>query len=115
MPLRRQKDRFVELEVFDYDVDKAVLIGPALLAQRYAAEVLARCGNFGLLVDLSYIPITYETSRYVIRCCAPSASATLSSDRAAKDTASPFRFSKRKPTKTPDIVLAGCKRTLNHT
>ena len=52
----------VVLEVFDYDVDKASLIGPVALAKRYAEEICASCGNFGLMVDLSHLPLLRETS-----------------------------------------------------
>ena len=43
-------------EVFDYDIDKRALIGPAALAARYAGEIRRDYGNFGLLVDLSISP-----------------------------------------------------------
>ena len=61
----------VELEVFDYDVDKAALIGPAALAARFAAEVRSSCSNFGLLVDLSHFPICHESAKDVICTCRP--------------------------------------------
>lgn len=61
----------VELEVFDYDVDKAALIGPAPLAARFAADIRLRHPNFGLLVDLSHFPICYESARDVVRTCRP--------------------------------------------
>ena len=61
----------VELEVFDYDVDKAALIGPAPLAARFAADVRLKHPNFGLLVDLSHFPICRENARDVIRTCRP--------------------------------------------
>ena len=61
----------VELEVFDYDMDKAALIGPAPLAARFAADMRTRCNNFGLLVDLSHFPTTYEKSAFVIRTLRP--------------------------------------------
>ena len=61
----------VELEVFDYDLDKAVLIGPAPLAARFAADVRATCPNFGLIADLSHFPTTRETSREVVRTLRP--------------------------------------------
>lgn len=61
----------VELEVFDYDVDKKALIGPAPLAARFAAEICREYDNFGLLVDLSHIPITHETSAFVIKTLRP--------------------------------------------
>lgn len=50
-------------EVFDYDIDKKALIGPAALAARYAGEIRKEYGNFGLLVDLSHIPMIHETIR----------------------------------------------------
>ena len=65
------KGMFVELEVFDYDMDKASLIGPAPYAARFAADVRSCCPNFGLLVDLSHFPTTYETSRQVVRTLRP--------------------------------------------
>lgn len=51
----------VALEVFDYDVDKKSLVGPAPLALRYAKEVREEYDNFGLMVDLSHIPLIHET------------------------------------------------------
>ncbi|MBR6114327.1 MAG: TIM barrel protein [Oscillospiraceae bacterium] len=62
---------FVELEIFDYDMDKAVLIGPAPLAARFAGEMYLTHRNFGLLADLSHFPTTYETSRFVVRTLRP--------------------------------------------
>lgn len=64
-------DMNVELEVFDYDMDKAALIGPAPLAARFAADMRTTHSNFGLLVDLSHFPTTYETSQFVIRTLRP--------------------------------------------
>lgn len=61
----------VELEVFDYDMAKCSLIGPAPLALEYASMVRRQCTNFGLLVDLSHFPTTYETSRFVIQTLRP--------------------------------------------
>ena len=61
----------VELEVFDYDMDKKALIGPAPLAARFAADVRLTHNNFGLIVDLSHFPTTYETSKFVIRTLRP--------------------------------------------
>ncbi len=67
----QKKGMAVELEVFDYDCDKKALIGPAPLAARFAADVRTRYSNFGLLVDLSHFPTTYETSRFVIQTLRP--------------------------------------------
>lgn len=66
-----QKDMFVELEVFDFDMDKAVLIGSAPYAARFASDMRMTNNNFGLLVDLSHFPTTYETSKFVIQTLRP--------------------------------------------
>jgi sugar phosphate isomerase/epimerase len=65
------KDMTVNLEVFDYDLDKAVLIGPAPYAAKFAQDVRRECDNFGLLVDLSHFPTTYESSKFVIQTLKP--------------------------------------------
>lgn len=50
----------VELEVFDYDVDKKSLIGPTLYAKKFAEELKKDYNNFGLLIDLSHFPLIHE-------------------------------------------------------
>lgn len=65
------KGMMVELEVFDYDLDKAALIGPAPYAAKFAADMRMTHQNFGLLADLSHFPTTYETSRFVIQTLRP--------------------------------------------
>ena len=65
------KGMIVELEVFDFDMDKAVLIGPASYAAQFAADMRMTHNNFGLLVDLSHFPTTYETSKFVIQTLRP--------------------------------------------
>lgn len=51
----------IALEVFDYDIDKKSLIGPADLASRFAKEIRQDYPEFGLMVDLSHIPLLHET------------------------------------------------------
>ncbi|MFI3169557.1 MAG: TIM barrel protein [Faecalibacterium sp.] len=67
----KTKDMMIELEVFDFDMDKASLIGPAPYAAQFAADMRMTHNNFGLLVDLSHFPTTYETSQFVIRALRP--------------------------------------------
>jgi sugar phosphate isomerase/epimerase len=67
----KPKGMQVELEVFDYDIAKASLIGPAPLAARFAADMRQSHQNFGLLIDLSHIPMTYETPEFVVRTLKP--------------------------------------------
>ena len=66
-----KKGMMVELEVFDFDMDKAALIGPAPYAARFAADMRMTHNNFGLMVDLSHFPTTYETSKFVVQTLRP--------------------------------------------
>ena len=54
-------DMPVALEVFDYDIDKKSIIGPVALAKRFAEDMRKEYDNFGLLVDLSHIPMIHES------------------------------------------------------
>lgn len=67
----KTKGMTVEIEVFDFDMDKAALIGPAPYAAKFAADMRTTHNNFGLLVDLSHFPTTYETSKFVIQTLRP--------------------------------------------
>ncbi len=52
------KNITVELEVFDHDIAKKALLGPAPLAARFDADVRAEENNFGLMAALSHFPMT---------------------------------------------------------
>lgn len=65
------KNMMVEMEVFDFDMDKAALIGPAPYAAQFAADMRMTNNNFGLMVDLSHFPTTYETTEFVMRTLRP--------------------------------------------
>ena len=67
----KPKGIMVELEVFDYDIAKSSLIGPAPLAARFAADMRTTHNNFGLMIDLSHIPMTYESPEFVVRTLRP--------------------------------------------
>lgn len=67
----KTKNISVSLEVFDYDVDKKVLIGPSDYAAHFAKKIQAENDNFGLLVDLSHLPQTHESSKYAIQTMKP--------------------------------------------
>ncbi|MCF8034738.1 MAG: sugar phosphate isomerase/epimerase [Desulfarculaceae bacterium] len=58
-------------EVFDCDIDKCCLLGPAPLAARVAEMVKAKHDNFGLLVDLSHIPLLGESPIQALEPVAP--------------------------------------------
>jgi len=61
----------VNLEVFDYDVEKCSLIGPTKRALRFAQEMHASCRNFGLMVDLSHMTQLHETIDQCVDPVAP--------------------------------------------
>lgn len=54
-------------ENFDHFIDKASLIGPTPLAVRYAEEVRQSFPEFGLLVDLSHIPLIGESAEEALK------------------------------------------------
>lgn len=51
----------VVLEVFDQKIDKKALIGQAEDAREISSRICSRFDNFGLLVDLSHIPLLEES------------------------------------------------------
>lgn len=58
---RKKGDLKIVCEVFDYDVAKKSLIGPADRVKRYAKVIRKYHDNFGIQVDLSHIPILHES------------------------------------------------------
>ncbi|MCP1225960.1 sugar phosphate isomerase/epimerase [Sebaldella sp. S0638] len=67
----KKKDMNIVLEVFDFDLDKKSLIGPAPYALKFAEAMREYTNNFGLMVDLSHIPQTYESSKFVLEVLKP--------------------------------------------
>jgi sugar phosphate isomerase/epimerase len=59
-----------ELETFDFDVDKKCLIGKSDLAVSVAEKIRAKYPNFGLILDLSHIPLQNEPMKTAIKNCA---------------------------------------------
>ena len=57
----------IVLEVFDQIVDKKCLIGAVEYAHEIAERVCRRYKNFGLLVDLSHIPLLGESPAEALR------------------------------------------------
>ncbi len=53
-------------EIFDYDIDKKSLVGPVEVAKRYAEDIRKVVDNFGLMVDLSHLPLLHETAEQSI-------------------------------------------------
>jgi len=59
-------DLKIALEIFDREIDKKCLIGPANEARMVAEEVRKEFDNFGLMVDLSHLPLLNETPTQAI-------------------------------------------------
>lgn len=57
---------FLSLEVFDRDIEKRSLLGPAPLVAEVASEIRRTCDNFGITVDLSHIPQLGESPRQAL-------------------------------------------------
>jgi sugar phosphate isomerase/epimerase len=97
---KSKSDIKVALEVFDFDVDKKSLIGPVAIAKRLAEEVCPKNSNFGLMVDLSHLPLLRETAReslypikdYIIHAHIGNAVSKSSSLEAYGDTHPRFGF-----------------------
>ena len=53
-------------EIFDNDIAKKSLIGPVMLAKRYAEDIRIEFDDFGLMVDLSHIPLLGESCEEAI-------------------------------------------------
>ena len=62
-----EREMNIVLEVFDRDIDKKCLIGPAADAREIAERVCPSHTNFGLMVDLSHIPLLGETPAEALR------------------------------------------------
>ena len=60
-------DLGIVLEIFDREIDKKRLIGPTEEAVALAKEVRRQHSNFGLMVDLSHLPLLEESSEFAIQ------------------------------------------------
>ena len=54
------------MEVFDREVDKKSLIGPTVEAVEVSAAVRREHPSFGLMLDLSHLPLQFETSQHAL-------------------------------------------------
>lgn len=56
----QDKEIALTVETFDREVDKKALIGPSELAAEFAAAVRIDYPDFGLMYDLSHMPLLFE-------------------------------------------------------
>jgi sugar phosphate isomerase/epimerase len=64
-------DLALTMEIFDRHVDKKRLLGPAPECAAFAARVRADVPRFGLMADLSHLPLLDETPAQGLRPVAP--------------------------------------------
>ena len=62
-----QSDLKVVVETFDFDIDKKALIGPNAEAVRFSERVRQNHQNFGLMLDLSHLPLQRETTQQALK------------------------------------------------
>lgn len=63
----QEKDISISLETFDRNVDKKCLIGSALDGKRVAEEVREEYSNFGIMYDLSHVPLLKENDLQALK------------------------------------------------
>jgi len=57
----------ITMEIFDREYDKKCLIGPTEEGVQVAKEVRRRYPNFGLMIDLSHLPLLGESADYALK------------------------------------------------
>ena len=57
----------VVVETFDRDIDKKALIGPNAEGVSLSQRIRQKHSNFGLMLDLSHLPLQHETSEQALR------------------------------------------------
>ena len=57
----------ITMEIFDREYDKKCLIGPTPEAVEVAREVKRNYPNFGLMIDLSHLPLLKEKPDYAVK------------------------------------------------
>lgn len=57
----------ITMEIFDREYDKKCLIGPTPEAVEVAKEVKRNYPNFGLMIDLSHLPLLKEKPDYAVK------------------------------------------------
>lgn len=61
-----QGDLKVVVETFDQDIDKKALVGPNAEAALLSARLRKEHNNFGLMLDLSHLPLQHETIEHAL-------------------------------------------------
>lgn len=62
-----QKGLDIALEVFDRTIDKKALVGATADGASVAKQIRQRYPNFGLMMDLSHLPLQFESAEEALR------------------------------------------------
>ena len=97
------KDMKICLEPTDWDIDKHFLCGP-LLESVELAKIMRKEGyeNFGLLLDMSHIPIMHESLESAVEKCRDVLTHIHMGNAVIKNKQSPFYGDKHIPWSYPD-------------
>jgi sugar phosphate isomerase/epimerase len=69
--LRRDKPIVVSIELFDWEIDKKLLLGPVEDAVRFAERIVKNNTNFSLSLDLSHLPLMGLSAEKAVPMCMP--------------------------------------------
>ncbi|HEY8475677.1 MAG TPA: sugar phosphate isomerase/epimerase family protein [Chloroflexota bacterium] len=67
----RERGVSVVLETFDHDIDKKALVGPTPEAVALAQQIRREYPDFGLMLDLSHLPLQGESTWDALRTAQP--------------------------------------------
>jgi sugar phosphate isomerase/epimerase len=65
------KDLALTLETFDRDIDKKSILGPSALSAAFAQRIREDYPTFGLMYDLSHMPLLHETAHEALPILQP--------------------------------------------
>jgi sugar phosphate isomerase/epimerase len=87
----------IAMEIFDREYDKKLLIGPTSEAVQVAKEVKRQYANFGLMIDLSHLPLLKETADHAVKLAADCLTHTHIGNCVLKDKNHPAYGDKHPP------------------
>ena len=99
----------ITMEIFDREYDKKCLIGPTPEAVEVAKKVKRNYPNFGLMIDLSHLPLLKEKPDFAVKTAKNYL--THVHIGAGKQNVVAFEV-KPLAGQNPDVVVANAKRTL---
>ncbi len=87
----------ISMELFDRDLDRKMLSGPSKDAATVAGRVTENASNFGLTIDLSHLPLQFESSADSLTYTSPYLTAIHIGNCVLKDRSHPQWGDKHPP------------------